>query len=42
VETLALNTIVLHDNTAASNDLTGVALTVDFAEAGPGAESLGI
>lgn len=42
METLRLNTIVLDDNTAAANDLAGVALTIDLAETSPGTEDLGI
>lgn len=42
VETLALDTILLDNDTAASDDLSGVALTVDLAETGPGAEDLGV
>lgn len=38
METLALDTIVLDDNTGASDDFPGVALTVDLAETSPGAE----
>jgi len=42
MKTLRLNTIVLDDNTAAANDLTCVALTVNLAETGPGTKDLGI
>lgn len=42
METLRLDTVVLDDNTAATNDLTGVALTVNLAETSPGTENLGI
>lgn len=39
---LALNTVVLNNNTRAPNDLSCIALTIDLAETGPGAEDLGI
>ena len=42
VEALALDTVVLDDNAGAADDLTGVALTVDLAKAGPGTEDLGV
>ena len=42
VETLALDTVVLDDDARAADDLAGVALTVDLAEAGPGTEDLGV
>ncbi len=42
METLALNTIVLDNNTAAPNDLARVTLTVDLAQAGPGSQHLGV
>ena len=42
VETLGLLTVVLDDDAGAADDLTGVALTVDLAETGPGAEGLGV
>jgi hypothetical protein len=42
VETLRLDTVVLDDDAGAANDLTGVALLVDLAEASPGAEDLGV
>lgn len=42
VETLGLLTVVLDDNARAADDLTGVTLTVDLAETGPGTESLGV
>ena len=40
VKTLGLNTVVLDDNARAADDLARVALTVDLAETGPGAEHL--
>ena len=40
VKTLGLNTVVLDDNARAADDLAGVALTVDLAEASPGTEDL--
>ena len=42
METLALDTVVLDDDARASNDLAGVALTVNLAEASPGTEDLGV
>jgi hypothetical protein len=42
VEALRLDTVLLDDDAAAPNDLSGVALTVDLAETGPGAEDLGV
>lgn len=42
MQALALNTIVLHNDARAANNLTGVSLLVDLAQAGPGAEDLGI
>ena len=42
MEALALDTVVLDDNAGAADDLTGVALTVDLAKAGPGSEDLGV
>ena len=42
METLALDTVVFDDNAGAADDLTGVALTVDLAKAGPGTEDLGV
>ena len=42
METLALNTIVLHDDTSAPNDLAGVPLLVDLAKTSPGTEDLGV
>ena len=40
VETLALSTIVLDNDTRAANNLTGVTLLVDFAKTSPLAENL--
>jgi hypothetical protein len=40
VEALALGSVLLDDNAAASNNLSGVALTVDLAETSPGAQDL--
>lgn len=42
VETLRLDTILLHNNAAASNNLSGVTLTIDLAETSPGTEDLGV
>ena len=42
VETLRLDTVVLDDHARASNDLAGVALTVDLAKTRPGTEDLGV
>ena len=42
MEALALDTVVLDNNAGAADDLAGVALTVDLAEAGPGTEDLGV
>jgi len=42
VETLRLDTILLDNNAAASNDLSGVTLTIDLAETSPGTEDLGV
>jgi len=42
VETLRLDTILLHNNAGASNDLSGVTLTIDLAETSPGTEDLGV
>ena len=39
---LALDTVVLNDNTRAPNDLPGVTLSVDLAKTSPGTEDLGI
>ena len=38
VQDLAVSTVVLDDDARAANDLAGVTLLVDFAEASPGAE----
>lgn len=40
METLALYTVVLHDNTGATNDLAGVTLPVDLAKTRPLTELL--
>lgn len=40
VKALRLDTVVLNDDARAANDLARVALAVDFAQAGPGAEHL--
>ena len=40
METLALGTIVLYNDTRAANNLTGVTLLVDFAKTSPLAENL--
>ena len=40
MQTLALDTIVLHNNAGASDDLARVALPVDLAKTGPGTEDL--
>ena len=40
METLGLDAVVLNDDARAADDLAGVALTVDLAETGPGAEDL--
>ena len=42
VESLGLDTVLLNDDTAASDHLSGVALTIDFAKTGPGSEDLSI
>ena len=42
VKTLALNTVLLHNNAAAANDFSGVALTIDLAESSPGSKDLGV
>jgi hypothetical protein len=42
METLKLNTIVLHDHAGATNDLARVTLTINFAETGPGTKDFGI
>ena len=42
MQALGLNTVVLDDNARAADDLARVALTVDLAETGPGAEHLGV
>ena len=40
MQALGLNTVVLDDDARAADDLARVALTVDLAETGPGAEHL--
>ena len=40
MQTLRLNTVLLDDDARAADDLARVALTVDLAETGPGAEHL--
>ena len=40
VQALGLDTVVLDDDARAADDLAGVALAVDLAETGPGAEDL--
>lgn len=42
VESLALFTVVSNDDTAAADNLSGVALSVDLAETGPGSQGLGV
>jgi len=42
METLRLDTVLLYNNAAASNDLSGVTLTIDLAETSPGAENFGV
>ena len=42
MQALGLNTVVLDDDARAADDLARVALTVDLAETGPGAEDLGV
>ena len=42
VEALALGSVLLDDNAAAANNLSGVALTVDLAETSPGAQNFRI
>ena len=42
METFGLNTVLLHNDTAASNNLSGVTLTVDLAKTSPGSENLSI
>jgi len=42
MKTLRLDTVLLHNNAAASNDLSGVTLTIDLAETSPGAEHFGV
>ena len=40
MQALGLNTVVFDNDARAADDLAGVALTVDLAETGPGAEDL--
>jgi hypothetical protein len=42
VKTLALDTVILHYNAGAADDLAGVALTVNLAKPSPGTEHLGV
>ena len=42
VEALALGSVLLDDNAAAANNLSGVALTVDLTETSPGAQNFRI
>ena len=42
VAALALRAVLLDDDARAADDLARVALAVDLAEAGPGAEHLGV
>ena len=42
METLALNAVVFHDNTSASDDFAGVTFLVDLAQTSPGTEDLGV
>ena len=42
MQALGLNTVVLDDDARAADDLARVALAVDLAETGPGAEDLGV
>lgn len=42
MEALRLDTVILNDDARAANDLAGVALTVDLAEASPGTKDLGV
>jgi len=42
METLRLDAVFLHNNAAASNDFSGVTLTIDLAETSPGAEYFGV
>ena len=42
VEALALSSVLLDNNAAAANNLSGVALTVDLAETSPGAQNFRI
>ena len=42
MKTLTLNTVVLDDDARATDDLAGVALTVNLAETSPGTKDLGV
>jgi len=42
MQTLALNAVVFHDNTSASDDFAGVTFLVDLAQTSPGTEDLGV
>ena len=42
VQSFTLSAVVLHDDAAAAYNLTRVALAIDFAQASPGAQDLGI
>ena len=42
MQSFTLSPVVLHDDTAAAYNLARVALTIDFAQACPGAQDLGI
>lgn len=42
VQSLAFNTVLLNDDAATPNDLSWVALLVDFAQTGPGSQDLSI
>ena len=42
VQSFTFNTVFLHDDAAATYNLTRVALAIDFAQASPGAQDLGI
>jgi hypothetical protein len=42
MEALRLNTVVLHDNASATNDLARVTFTINFAETSPSTKDLSI
>jgi hypothetical protein len=42
MKALRFNTILFNNNTAATNDFAGVALTVNLAETSPGTKDLGV